>query len=677
MTRTSRRDKPQEHEETEDQQELDHEEPVAQPEDTKADFKDGKAYNALLTLLQADHKEEKPKKSAAKPQNDQNEEDDEIAGANIDEEAGQEIGVEEEDDQSSDEEEDENLDPFESHFNNVSQDFVEKKAQMLAKKEKWVSAERKRVPDLSYALSLQNLPGDSFGGFTPPNTTNFGQYSYIKRRVGEAYLKHYPDDMKPIDKELLDQIMGYKDISFNYQNYKNTHYRRLYTMHVLNHVFKTRDRILKNNDKLRRFNEAVKEGKVDRAAEEPELRDQGFTRPKALILLPTRNAAHEVVELLIKLSGCEQQENRKKFKQQFFAEGGPPDTRPADFREAFRGNSNDFFSIGIKLTRKSLKLYSLFYNSDILIASPIGLLMILEDPRQLKRQYDFLSLIEVLIVDRANQIEMQNWDHVSTVMKYVNQIPKEFHGTDFSRIRMWAIDDHSRLLRQTMVFAEYMTPLVNSMISKSSNIAGKARFKWEINLKLCIMNLIGLKIKQIFQRYDLPDPKSNYETRYKFFINSVLPLIERQTLYDEGLLIYIPLYFDYVRVITHMKNSTKLNFGTIDEYALQSKVSRARHAFQTGKIKMLVYTERMHHFRRFELAGVKNVLIYEPPANPLFYKELLRFVGKSIFKEEADIDLSFVKTIFSKWDAAALERIVGNERAPVLCNSVNETYEFR
>ena len=69
--------------------------------------------------------------------------------------------------------------------------------------------------------------------------------------------------------------------------------------------------------------------------------------------------------------------------------------------------------------------------------------------------------------------------------------------------------------------------------------------------------------------------------------------------------------------------------------------------------------------------------MYAPPTNPIFYKELIRFIAKSIFKDECDLNLVTVKILYSKWDATALDRIVGNERAPILCHSRNEMYEFR
>lgn len=39
----------------------------------------------------------------------------------------------------------------------------------------------------------------------------------------------------------------------------------------------------------------------------------------------------------------------------------------------FAGNVDDCFRLGIAVTSKQLKLYSEFYRSDILVASPLGL----------------------------------------------------------------------------------------------------------------------------------------------------------------------------------------------------------------------------------------------------------------------------------------------------------------
>lgn len=117
-------------------------------------------------------------------------------------------------------------------------------------------------------------------------------------------------------------------------------------------------------------------------------RDQGFTRPKILILLPFRSTALQWVTSLLALfppSTQAQTENKSRFFSEFSLPPGVSDRLvekasewPKDHVDTFKGNVDDNFRVGIKVTRKSVKLFGGFYGSDIIVASPLGLRMSIE-----------------------------------------------------------------------------------------------------------------------------------------------------------------------------------------------------------------------------------------------------------------------------------------------------------
>lgn len=92
---------------------------------------------------------------------------------------------------------------------------------------------------------------------------------------------------------------------------------------------------------------------------------------------------------LLKQAPNHQAENSSRFFSEFSLPAGAedkllvaaPGTYPEDHVANMSGNIDDHFRVGIKVTRKSIKLFSEFYSSDIIIASPLGLRNLIDKER--------------------------------------------------------------------------------------------------------------------------------------------------------------------------------------------------------------------------------------------------------------------------------------------------------
>ena len=63
--------------------------------------------------------------------------------------------------------------------------------------------------------------------------------------------------------------------------------------------------------------------------------------------------------------------------------------------------------------RGQVKLYSDFFQSDIIVASPIALATKLAD-KDSPEEVDFLSSVEIVVAARCDVCQMQNWSHMVT-----------------------------------------------------------------------------------------------------------------------------------------------------------------------------------------------------------------------------------------------------------------------
>lgn len=63
----------------------------------------------------------------------------------------------------------------------------------------------------------------------------------------------------------------------------------------------------------------------------------------------------------------------------------------------------------LQVTRTGLNLYSDFYSSDVLVASPLGLRRIIGSEGERERDFDFLSSIEVFVLDQVLGVVVGVW----------------------------------------------------------------------------------------------------------------------------------------------------------------------------------------------------------------------------------------------------------------------------
>lgn len=109
------------------------------------------------------------------------------------------------------------------------------------------------------------------------------------------------------------------------------------------------------------------------------VRDDSYNTAKILVLVPNRFVAFLIVELMLELiPKLLSVRRREAFELTFDVDEEDEEikkTKPVWWQQLFEGNTNEEFSLGLKLKdyHGQLEIMALVAESDIIIATPIGI----------------------------------------------------------------------------------------------------------------------------------------------------------------------------------------------------------------------------------------------------------------------------------------------------------------
>eukprot|EP00747_Dinoflagellata_sp_TGD_P151732 gnl/TRDRNA2_/TRDRNA2_177234_c0_seq2.p1 gnl/TRDRNA2_/TRDRNA2_177234_c0~~gnl/TRDRNA2_/TRDRNA2_177234_c0_seq2.p1 ORF type:complete len:509 (+),score=-38.14 gnl/TRDRNA2_/TRDRNA2_177234_c0_seq2:81-1607(+) len=352
------------------------------------------------------------------------------------------------------------------------------------------------------------------------------------------------------------------------------------------------------------------------------VRKERFTRAKVLIVTPMNNRIWSILARIIQLTSklTAMKNKKKEIYQNYFGskirKGKEKNTETKKKLTVLDGKKEKRKYIGIKIDKTSASISDL-HNSDIVILSPEAVSTL-----KVKRSLDFLSSIEILIIDRADLINMQNWRHINILLNELNRMPNYTTNWDISRISYPCISGKASFYRQSILLSSFLSAEMHETLTR---YCLNHRGRWEMIQK---MNKIPLRnICQQFVRIPVKNTPSRLYDRLDFFIKKIWPRIEITR--PHGLLIFVSSYLEFICIRNFFKKND-VSFTYISEYLSHSAIKHNKFLFTFGLKNLLIYTERAHFYNRLTIRGIKDILFYDLPSHSNFYTEIINMAYKEV-----------------------------------------------
>jgi len=446
----------------------------------------------------------------------------------------------------------------------------------------------------------------------------------------------------------------------------------VYMAKILNLAVKSRELQKSNNNKLKSMTEDERF--------EADFRDRGLVKPASLILLPHKKDAYQLVnDVLLPLIKSKrgrtvQVENHKRFKErcgltaeeeEIFKElqNDPQRSKkPEDFKEIFGGNCDDDFIVPIKISPNKVKLYTSFYQADIIIASPLALRQKTGHKTEKHHDSDFLASLQTVVVDEADVINMQNWTNLLQIYKLFHLKVTKNHNTDINRIHMWALAGHSKHYCQHVVMSAVCSRTFGCLLLKHCH-NHKGLMLLKPDHRNGSISDVTRPILQHFYQFRCEPGASVIDARFDFFESNIFKDIKEKKL--NRVLVYCGA-LDYLRLRDFFNKKKKaaegVDFEYFNEYSEEKHANKLIRNFVKGKTRVMLYSERYHFNKRPYLKGIEHVVFYDVPAYPRYYSELVNMVRRTDVCEDG-VTYPSVRLLYHAHQRMQLEAVLGRRKA--------------
>jgi U3 small nucleolar RNA-associated protein 25 len=453
------------------------------------------------------------------------------------------------------------------------------------------------------------------------------------------------------------------------------------------------------------------------------LLDQGFQRPSVLILVPTRAAAHSAVHALMSVLP-DAYGDAVPGLSRFADEYGPTSDgaiaadalagKPQDYVDFFAGNGDDAFRLGFAVNGGRVKAYTALAESDIIVASPLGLRLLAEQSRiknkerasaaaaakrradersgrrgvlaaasvtsgattvsaapdvadysttsaQILSVGDLLSSISLLLVDQAEMLlHAQNAEHAEAVGRMLNRLPRHPGDTDFARVRPYFLDGAAGAHRQTIMLARYPTADLRSFFTRHSR-AGAIGGTLDLSIlpdNLGVLPLLSRPqdTRHIIRRITVPrgstSPSDVDDARHAHFVSHLLPALRSGSLPSS--IIFVNDTLDATRLTATLAEHS-VDAASLSEDVSETAAREALRNFSRGIVGALLLTGRRFFYHRSPPKGTRHVIFYSLPLHAPLFASLAS-------PPPLSPSLTTVSLV-SPLDFGPLSRIVGRERA--------------